>query len=123
MSFSLAEFTGHRALVLSPTGPLLRSEDDARDLIQETFGTDIRLAVVPVGRLDPGFFELRTGVAGAFVQKLVQYRLRLVVLGDVSAQTAASDALRDWVREVNRGRDILFVDDLAALEARLNAEG
>jgi len=123
MSFSLAEFAGHRALVLSPTGPLLRSEDDARDLIQETFGTDIRLAVVPVERLDPEFFALRTGVAGAFVQKLVQYRLRLVVLGDVSAQTAASDALRDWVREVNRGRDILFVDDLGALEARLNAEG
>jgi len=123
MSFSLAEFAGHRALVLSRTGPLLRSEDDARDLIQETFGTGIRLAVVPVERLDPEFFELRTGVAGTFVQKLVQYRLRLVVVGDVSAQTAASDALRDWVREVNRGRDILFVDDLAALEARLNAEG
>jgi len=123
MSSSLADLAGHRALVLSPTGPLLRSEDDARDLIQETFGTDIRLAVVPVERLDPEFFALRTGVAGAFVQKLVQYRLRLVVLGDVSAQTAASDALRDWVREVNRGRDILFVDDLGALEARLNAEG
>ena len=123
MSFSLADLAGHRALVLSPTGPLLRSEDDARDLIQETFGTDIRLAVVPVERLDPEFFELRTGVAGAFVQKLVQYRLRLVVVGDISAQTAASDALRDWVREVNRGRDILFVDDLAALEARLNSEG
>jgi len=123
MSFSLADLAGHRALVLSPTGPLLRSEDDARDLIQETFGTDIRLAVVPVERLDPEFFALRTGVAGAFVQKLVQYRLRLVVLGDVSAQTAASDALRDWVREVNRGRDILFVDDLGALEAWLNAEG
>jgi len=123
MSFSLADLAGHRALVLSPTGPLLRSEDDARDLIQETFGTDIRLAVVPVERLDPEFFELRTGVAGAFVQKLVQYRLRLVVVGDISALTAASDALRDWVREVNRGRDILFVDDLGALEARLNAEG
>ena len=123
MSFSLADLAGHRALVLSPTGPLLRSEDDARDLIQETFGTDIRLAVVPVERLDPEFFELRTGVAGAFVQKLVQYRLRLVVVGDISAQVAASDPLRDWVREVNRGRDILFVPDVAALEDRLNAEG
>ena len=123
MSSSLADLAGHRALVLSPTGPLLRSEDDARDLIQETFGSEIRLAVVPVERLDPEFFVLRSGVAGVFVQKLVQYRLRLAVVGDVSAQTAASDALRDWVREVNRGRDILFVPDLAALEERLNAEG
>ena len=110
------------ALVLDQTGPLLRSEDDARDMIQETFGTGIELAVVPIERLDPDFFVLRTGVAGVFVQKLVQYRLRLAVVGDISAHVAASDALRDWVREVNRGRDILFVPDVDALEARLKAE-
>ena len=113
---------GLPALVVDPTGPLLRTEDDARDLIQETFGSEIGTVVVPVERLDPDFFALRTGVAGAFVQKLVQYRLRLVVVGDVTAQTQASDSLRDWVVEVNRGRDILFIPDLAALEARLHAE-
>jgi len=91
-------------------------------MIQETFGTGIELAVVPIERLDPDFFVLRTGVAGVFVQKLVQYRLRLAVVGDISAHVAASDALRDWVREVNRGRDILFVPDVDALEARLKAE-
>jgi len=110
------------ALVLDQAGPLLRSEVDARDMIQETFGTDVELAVVPIERLDPDFFVLRTGVAGVFVQKLVQYRLRLAVVGDISAHVEASDALRDWVREVNRGRDILFVPDVDALEARLKAE-
>jgi len=123
MSFHRTSIADQPALVLDPTGPLLRSEDDARDVIQETFGTGIELAVVPVGRLDPDFFVLRTGVAGVFVQKLVQYRLRLAVVGDISARVAASDAVRDWVREVNRGRDILFVRDMAALEARLRAEG
>lgn len=102
---------------------MLRTEDDARDLIQESFGTDIRLVVVPVERLDPEFFILRSGVAGEFVQKLVRYRLRLAIVGDISAHTSASDPLRDWVREVNRGRDVLFVDDMPVLEARLNAEG
>lgn len=122
MSFQVTSLVGRPALLAAAGGPLLRTEDDARDVIQETFGTGIGLAVIPVERLDPDFFVLRTGVAGAFVQKLVQYRLRLVVVGDISAQTAASDALRDWVREVNRGRDILFVADQAALEARLTAE-
>ena len=122
MTFQRTIIADQPALVLDRTGPLLRSEDDARDLIQETFGTGIELAVVPVERLDPDFFVLRSGVAGVFVQKLVQYRLRLAVVGDISAQVAASDALRDWVREVNRGRDILFVPDPAALEERLNAE-
>jgi len=122
MTFQRIIIADQPALVLDRTGPLLRSEDDARDLIQETFGTGIELAVVPVERLDPDFFVLRSGVAGVFVQKLVQYRLRLAVVGDISAQVAASDALRDWVHEVNRGRDILFVPDTAALEERLNAE-
>jgi len=123
MSFQRVSLAGQQALVADLAGPLLRTEDDARDVIQETFGSEIRLAVIPVERLDPDFFALRTGVAGAFVQKLVQYRLRLAVVGDISAQVDASDALRDWVREVNRGRDILFVPDVAALEERLNAEG
>jgi len=123
MSFQRVSLADQPALVADAAGPLLRTEDDARDVIQETFGSEIRLAVIPVERLDPDFFALRTGVAGAFVQKLVQYRLRLAVVGDISAQVDASDALRDWVREVNRGRDILFVPDVAALEERLNAEG
>jgi len=122
MTFQRTIIADQPALVLDRTSPLLRSEDDARDLIQETFGTGIELAVVPVERLDPDFFVVRSGVAGVFVQKLVQYRLRLAVVGDISAQLAASDALRDWVREVNRGRDILFVPDTAAFEERLNAE-
>lgn len=122
MSFSRASIAGQPVLILGADGPLLRTEDDARDLIQETFGSDIRTVVVPVQRLDADFFVLRTGVAGAFVQKLVQYRLRLVIVGDISAHTAASDALRDWVREVNRGSDILFAADQAELEARLIAE-
>ena len=40
-------------------------------------------------------------------------------MGDVSAAVAASDPLRDFVRESNRGATVWFVDDLAALEARL----
>ena len=122
MSFSPTSIAGRPALLVDAEGPRLRSEDDARELIQETFSSGIRTVVIPVERLDPDFFVLRTGVAGEFVQKLVQYRLRLVIVGDISAHTAASDSLRDWVREVNRGPDILFVADQEALEARLAAE-
>jgi hypothetical protein len=99
----------------------LRSEDDARDLIQQAFGTSIDTVAVPVARLDPDFFVLRTGVAGVFVQKLVQYRLRLAIVGDVTAPIAASDAFRDWVREVNRGQDVWFADSLDQLSTRLEA--
>jgi hypothetical protein len=121
MPFPQLVIAGRRALVLDAKGPLLRGEDAARELIQETFFTDIRLIVVPVERLDPDFFVLRTGVAGEFVQKLVQYAQRLVIIGDVSGHAEASDAFRDWVREVNRGPDVWFLPTLRHLEERLGA--
>jgi len=76
---------------------------------------------VPVARFDPAFFQLRSGLAGEIFQKCVNYRLKIAIIGDVSTYVAASDALRDFVVECNRGRDVFFVEDVADLEQRLSA--
>src|SRR5437899_7608969 len=70
-------------------------------------------------QLGDEFFELRTGVAGAITQKFVTYQMGLAVVGDISARIAASRPLADWVRESNRGRDLLFAKDLDELRERL----
>ncbi|GAA2090846.1 hypothetical protein GCM10009840_32450 [Pseudolysinimonas kribbensis] len=107
-------------LRLELDGPLLRTADDAMDLIATTFVPGgAETIVVPVARLDPDFFRLSSGVAGEVAQKFANYRRRLVILGDVSVYVARSDAFRDWVREVNRGRDLLFVADDAELRERV----
>jgi hypothetical protein len=51
------------------------------------------------------------------VQKFVQYGVGLVVLGDIFARADASSALRDFVRECNRGRQTWFVRDEEELRA------
>lgn len=90
------------------------------DLIATTSGAaGAETIVIPVERLDPDFFRLSSGVAGEIVQKFVTYRRRLVVLGDVSPYVERSDAFRDWVREADRGDDVLFVADDVDLERRL----
>jgi hypothetical protein len=96
-------------------GPVLSSEQDALDLMGETYGTDVTLIAVPVERLDPGFFDLSTRMAGHFIQKLQNYQLRLAVVGDLAAQLARSNALRDFVGETNRIGHHLFVADAPAL--------
>jgi len=104
-------------LRLDADGPLIRTGQDAMDLIATTFGGGgDETIVVPVERLDPDFFRLSTGVAGEIAQKFVNYRRRLIVLGDVSDHVESSDAFRDWVREVNRGHDIRFVASPAELD-------
>ncbi len=74
---------------------------------------------MPVQRLSADFFELRSGMAGQWLQMLVNYRLRFAVLGDVSAYRAQSESLDAWITECNRGHNGCFVSDWDALLARL----
>ncbi|WP_231748166.1 DUF4180 domain-containing protein [Burkholderia sp. ABCPW 14] len=48
------------------------------------------------------FFRLDTCVAGHLVQKLINYGVKLAVVGDIDAPLARSRALRALVRETNR---------------------
>ena len=115
MTAKLIEQLNYRLLVLNSEGPILSRTQDLLDLIQEAFAQKASVLVIPVPRLDPAFFQLRSGLAGEFVQKVVNYQLKLVVVGDISAHVAASDALRDFVREANRGQTIFFVSQLEDL--------
>jgi hypothetical protein len=123
MTATLIEREGRRLLVADAEGRPLGSSRDALDLIGEAFGQRAEVIVIPTARLDPEFLRLLSGLLGEFVQKVINYRLKLAVIGDLSAAIAASDALRDFVRECDRGRDVLFVPDVAALLARLAAHG
>jgi hypothetical protein len=98
-------------------GPLLRSGADA---IEAMYSAEADWIAIPVARLDPAFFDLSSGVAGEFVQKFVNYGRRLAVVGDIAAD---SQALRDFVRECNRGRQVWFVADADELAQRLADQG
>lgn len=112
---------GVRVLTLVAEGPAIAGESDALDVIGDAFGHEAAVVTVPVTRLAPEFFELRTGVAGAVVQKFVDYRVRLVIVGDLPARVAGAGPVADWVREANAGRDLWFVADGAELDDRLAA--
>ena len=121
MAGAIRNFAGGTVWACDPDGPLIAREADAADLIGEAYGSGAAWIAIPVGRLAPDFFRLRTGLAGAVLQKLVTYGYRVAIVGDVAGAVAASDALRDFVRESNRGTQVWFVADEGALEARLAA--
>jgi hypothetical protein len=113
------EINGVSALLLDTDGASYGGDLTAGDLVGAALEHGVDLLVVPAGRLADDFYVLRTGVAGEILQKLVNYRLRLAVIGDISAHVERSTALRDLVRESNRGRDAWFLPDLAAVKDRL----
>ncbi|MEQ8858767.1 MAG: DUF4180 domain-containing protein [Pseudomonadales bacterium] len=116
---SASTLAGTRVLVCDAEGSMLGSPADAVDLIGAAGALGAELVLVPLTRLDPAFFELANRSAGEFLQKLVNYGLRLAVVGDVGPYVEHSKALADFVRESNRGRQIWFVRDAAELEGRL----
>jgi uncharacterized protein DUF4180 len=111
---------GVPVLMCDPAGPAIASTQDALDLIGAAFA-GAEVVAVPAGRLDESFFSLGTGFAGEVMQKFVNYRLRLAVVGDISRHIEASAALRALVRESNVADHVWFVPDLDALDTRLRA--
>ena len=114
------ERAGVPVLVCDPAGPPVATTQDALDLIGAAL-LSAEVVAVPASRLDEDFFSLGTRFAGEVMQKFVNYRLRLAVVGDISRHLAASAALRALVQESNRADHVWFVPDLDALDARLRA--
>lgn len=67
----------------------------------------------------PGFFDLSTGIAGDVVQKLVNYRRRIAVVGDFT--NLESKSLRDFIYESNRRGNMYFVASIEEARQRLAA--
>jgi Domain of unknown function (DUF4180) len=120
---TLLNWGDKRVLALDTEGPEIDSPQRATDLIGEAAFSGASVIAVPVARLGPAFFQLRTGLAGEIAQKAVNYRLQLAVIGDISKHLAASSALRDWVREANRGHEIWFEPSLDSLASRFQHAG
>ncbi|MDE6357192.1 MAG: DUF4180 domain-containing protein, partial [Eubacteriales bacterium] len=56
------------------------------------------------------FFDLKTGLAGEILQKFITYKFKIAIYGDFSQYT--SKALKDFIKECNKGNDIFFLDTL-----------
>lgn len=80
------------------------------------------VVAVPAARLDERFFSLGSRFAGKLMQKVVNYRLKPAVVGDISSYLAASSAPRALVGESSGSDQVWFVPDLDALDARLGVQ-
>lgn len=121
MTQNLVAIEGRCVFVCPAEGALLRGTQAAIDLIGEVRSNGAEIVVVPVERLDPEFFQLRTGVAGEFLQKFVTYQVPIVIIGDTSAAAAESKAVRDFIRESNERDGIWFLASIEDLKSRIAA--
>ena len=109
-----------RVYELPTEGEPVRTERDAVDVIAAVAPHRPEIIVIPTERLADEFFQLRTGVAGAVIQKFLTYGFRLAILGDVSVHIAKSSALRGFAYECNNGPHVWFVANRDELARRLS---
>ena len=122
MPDQLLEIAGRRVLLFAEDGPPLAHERDVNDFISAAWEAKADWVAIPTTSLTPDFWRLSTRLAGEVIQKFVNYGVALAIVGDITAEVAASGPLRDFVRESNGGRQVWFVEDIPALSARLAAQ-
>lgn len=95
------------ALVTEGEQGFLNSPDTTLDLLADVrYQTDCDKMVVEKSILPEAWFDLSTRLAGEMLQKFVNYSMKVAIVGDFTSYD--SKALRDFIRESNRGKDIFF---------------
>lgn len=94
---------------------------DVLDVIGEAGYAGCEGVVLAAECLPEAFFDLSSRMAGDFLQKFVNYRLPVAIVGDFSHYP--SKHLQEFIYESNQGKQVFFMADEAKAMAKLTTFG
>jgi Domain of unknown function (DUF4180) len=101
----------------------LSSDNEAlnttQQFLQMMMDSGAEAIIVHKSNIDESFFDLQSGLAGDMLQKVVNYRLRLAIVGDFSLYESKS--LKAFIYESNRSNTIVFVSTIEEAIKRLSS--
>lgn len=99
---------------------IIKDTQSALDLIATVhYETDCEKLIVNKENIAEEFFILSTGIAGEILQKFIDYRKKIAIVGDFSKYT--SKPLKDFIFESNKGNSIFFVPTLEEAVRKLDS--
>ncbi|MDO4719582.1 MAG: DUF4180 domain-containing protein [Peptostreptococcaceae bacterium] len=109
----------YKIIELEDKARVVRIEDESIMISDERSALDVFMTIayetgenrfiIGKGNLAEDFFHLSNKIAGGILQKLINYRMKLAIIGDFSKYD--SKALKDFIYECNNGKDIFFVEN------------
>lgn len=91
-------------------GTIISDEQSAIDIFMTVaYETGENRFIISKENLTEDFFNLSNKIAGGILQKLINYRMKLAIIGDFSNYN--SKALKDFIYECNSRNDIFFVEN------------
>ncbi|HLN22002.1 MAG TPA: DUF4180 domain-containing protein [Bacteroidales bacterium] len=109
MAKSVTTHTGKNATIVDDD-LFINDIQEALDLIANLGMDGCDCIIINEKNINSDFFDLRSGFAGEMLQKFSNYRFGLAVVGDFSKYHSKS--LRDFIRESNRGKRIIFTSTI-----------
>ncbi|MED1411152.1 MULTISPECIES: DUF4180 domain-containing protein [Bacillus] len=71
------------------------------------YEVDAKRIIIHKSLISESFFDLKTRLAGDILQKFINYRVKIAIVGDFSFYTSKS--LKDFIYECNKGNDIFYL--------------
>lgn len=91
---------------------VINSEQDALDIMVNIgYLYDSSRIIIHKENLHESFFDLSSGLAGGILQKFSNYRVQLIVVGDLSKYTSKS--LKEFIVESNKGHQVNFLPSIS----------
>jgi hypothetical protein len=115
MKYIQHHINGQSIAELSAESVMLSTAQQFLQMIMDSSAEGI---IVHQGSIDQKFFDLRSGLAGEMLQKVVNYRLRLAIVGDFSIYESKS--VKAFILESNRSNAIVFVNTIEDALNRLS---
>ncbi|MFS0919625.1 DUF4180 domain-containing protein [Brevibacillus sp. 179-C 1.1 NHS] len=108
MKIKKVEAAGRNIAILSGNEVLIIDVQSALDLIATVhYEADSNRIILNKSLINESFFDLKTRLAGEILQKFINYRVKMAIVGDFSVYTSKS--LKDFIYESNNGNDIFFL--------------
>jgi hypothetical protein len=109
LELKLVDEGGVKVLEGVPGEQWLTRPEEVGRLVEACFSTDSRGALLYVENLTPAFFDLSSGEAGAVLQKLRNYGIRLAIVSSPGS-VAFSSRFGEMVAEERRRDDFGLFD-------------
>ncbi|XLP24549.1 DUF4180 domain-containing protein [Bacillus toyonensis] len=71
------------------------------------YEVDAKHIIINKSLISEDFFDLKTRLAGDILQKFINYKVKIAIVGDFSTYTSKS--LKDFIYECNKGNDIFYL--------------
>lgn len=108
MNFDISEKNGVTCAIVVSDEQVIYDEQSALDLLMNAkYNAGTKNIIIEKKLIIEDFFVLSTGLAGAILQKYINYGGKIAIYGDFTKYT--SKPLKDFIYESNKGKDVFFV--------------